>query len=178
MPVAETYRSDLLDRLRTATADLAWAVRALPPEDSHFRPQPTDWTIHEHISHVRDMEQEVYLPLLRWATVPDMLDPLDYSRKEWLERRYRPDEPLHEIVNDILRIRDEQLAIFRQMSDETWARWREDTRWGPLTCQWIAELAYRHALDHLQNIIAVLQDLHLEQRRPRQRAGGRLFGAR
>ena len=26
------------------------------------------------------MEQEVYLPLLRWATVPEMLDPLDYNQ--------------------------------------------------------------------------------------------------
>jgi hypothetical protein len=107
------------------------------------------------------MEREVYLPLLRWATVPEMLDPRDYSRREWHERRYRPDEPLAAIMEDVNRIRDEELVIFRDMSDMVWTRYRTDTRWGPLTCEWMAELMYRHSLDHLQCVMALLQDFHL-----------------
>jgi hypothetical protein len=124
------------------------------------------------------MEQEVYLPLLRWATVPDMLDPLDYSRREWHERRYRPDEPATTIVNDLMRIRDEELLIFRDMTDVLWARWRDDTRWGPLTCQWLAELMYRHALDHLQSIMALRQDIELEALRPPPVLAGGYIGGR
>ncbi len=161
-----TYRMALTSRLRAASDDVAWAVRGATSAMITFRPRADDWTIHEHMSHVRDMEQEVFLPLLRWATVPDMLDPRDYSRREWREHRYRPDEPLGSIMGDIGRIRDEQLVIFREMSDATWVRYREDTRWGPLTCEWIAELIYRHSLDHLQAIMALLQDLHLNALAP------------
>ncbi len=125
---------------------------------------------------MRDMEQEVYLPLLRWATVPDMLDPRDYNRREWRERRYRADEPLAAIVNDIAKIRDEELLVFRDMSDLTWTRIRTDTRWGPLTCQWIAELMYRHVLDHLQNVMGLLQDLHLAAVRPSPTIIGGVIG--
>jgi hypothetical protein len=112
------------------------------------------------------MEQEVYLPLLRWATVPEMLDPLDYNRRAWHEQRYNTAEPVLNIVNDIARIRDEELAIFRDMTDSSWTRYRTDTRWGPLTCQWLAELMYRHTLDHLQGIMALRQDLNLAALQP------------
>jgi len=154
-----TYRSELTARLRSATDDIAWVVRGLLEEQAHYR-------IHEHLSHLRDMEQEVYLPLLRWATVPEMLDPRDYSRREWRERRYDPKEPLAAIMADLQRMRDEELAIFRGMGDATWTRYRTDTRWGPLTCQWIAEVMYRHTLDHLQGIMGLVQDLHLAALEP------------
>jgi hypothetical protein len=161
-----TYRAELLSRLRAATDDIAWSVRQLRGEQLHYRPQADEWTMHEHVAHLRDMEQEVYLPLLRWATVPDMLDPLDYSRRDWHEHRYHADEPITRILNDLMRIRDEELLVFRDMKDTTWTRWREDTRWGPLTCQWVAELMYRHALDHLQGLMALRQDLNLAALRP------------
>jgi chaperone required for assembly of F1-ATPase len=178
MSETATYRSELTARLRLATDDLAWAVRLLSNDQLAYRPSEEEWSVHEHLSHLRDMEQEVYLPLLRWATVPEMLDPLDYSRREWHERRYRPNEAASATMNEIMRMRDEELLIFRDMSDHTWTRWRNDTRWGPLTCQWIAELMYRHVLDHLQCIMALRQDIHIEALRPPHAvvAGGYIGG--
>lgn len=166
MTETATYRAELVSRLRSISEDLAWAVRGLPPATQFYRPSDADWCVHEHAAHLRDMEQEVYLPLLRWATVPDMLDPLDYSRRDWHERRYRPDEPLQAIVDDLGRMRDEELAIFREITDMAWMKYRTDTRWGPLTCQWVAELMYRHVLDHLQGIMALRQDVHLAALQP------------
>ncbi len=166
MTETSTYRSELTSRLRSATEDLAWAVRHLAPSRAAYRPSDEEWSVHEHLAHVRDMEQEVYLPLLRWATVPDMLDPLDYNRRDWHQQRYNPGEPLASISDDISRMRDEELAIFRDMTDTLWARFRTDTRWGPLTCQWLAELMYRHTIDHLQSIMALRQDLNLAALQP------------
>jgi hypothetical protein len=174
MSEVSTYRTELLSRLRSATDDLAWSVRGLNAGRLGYRPDDNQWSIHEHLSHLRDMEQQVYLPLLRWATVPDMLDPLDYNRREWRERRYIPGEPALDIMNDIARIRDEELAVFREMTDVGWTRYRTDTRWGPLTCEWLAELMYRHVLDHLQCIMALRQDLNLASLQPPAAfAGGR-----
>jgi len=161
-----TYRSELVTRLRLATEDVAWAVRGLATNQWHYKPSEDEWSIHEHLAHLRDMEQEVYLPLLRWATVADMLDPLDYNRREWHEQRYDHEQPLRDVMDDLARIRDEELTIFRDMTDVTWTRYRTDTRWGPLTCQWLAELMYRHVLDHLQGIMALRQDLHLAALQP------------
>ena len=178
MTEASTYRTELTGRVRQVTDDVAWAVRSLTPEQYHYRPAENDWSIHEHLGHMRDMEQEVYLPLLRWATVADMLDPLDYSRREWHELRYRPAEQLPAVLEDLLRMRDEELLIFRDMSDSTWMRWRNDTRWGPLTCQWLAELMYRHALDHLQGLMALRQDINLAMLQPPAYLSGGAYSAR
>jgi hypothetical protein len=166
MSETANYRAELLTRLRHATDDLVWATRGLTPPQWSYRPPDGEWSIHENLAHLRDMEQEVYLPLLRWATVPDMLDPKDYSRRTWHEHRYRPNEPAAAILADYQRIRDEELLIFRDMRDHTWTRWRNDTRWGPLTCQWLAELMYRHILDHLQMLMALKQDLGLAALQP------------
>ena len=175
MSETSTYRAEIVSRIRRATDDLEWAVRGLSVEQWSYQP-PEQWSIHQHLSHMRDMEQEVYLPLLRWATVPEMLDPRDYNRREWHERRYRPEESLGAIVDDIEKIRDEELLIFRDMTDFMWTRLRTDSRWGPLTCQWIAELMYRHVLDHLQNVMGLLQDLHLDAIRPTSTIVGGVIG--
>jgi hypothetical protein len=167
-----TYRTELAARIGLIGDDIAWAIRGIDGAAEHYRPADGDWSVHEHLAHLRDMEQEVYLPLLRWATVPDMLDPKDYSRRDWHERRYRPGEPLAAIYTDFSRMRDEALSIFREMDDATWTRWREETRWGPLTCEWIAELMYRHALDHLQCLMALRQDMDLERNRPGASSSG------
>jgi len=166
--VSETsnYRTELTSRIRASTDDLSWMLRGISTQAAAYKPSEDDWSIHEHTAHLRDMEQEVFLPLLRWATVPDMLDPLDYNRRDWHENRYRATEPLSRLLDDIARIRDEELAIFRGMTDIVWTRYRTDTRWGPLTCQWLAELMYRHVLDHMQNVMALRQDLHLDALRP------------
>jgi hypothetical protein len=178
MGETSTYRAELTSRLRSVTDDLSWAVRGLNETEFHYRPATDEWTIHEHLSHLSDMEREVYLPLLRWATVPEMLDPLDYNRREWHERRYNPEELAHRLLEDVVRMRDEELVIFKQMSDSTWTRHRTDTRWGPLTCQWLAELMYRHALDHLQGIMALKQDLHLAALTPPPVVVGGYIGGR
>jgi hypothetical protein len=173
------YRDALAARLRLITRDLEWAVGGLGGADESYAPAVGEWSIHEHLSHLRDMEQEVYLPLLRWATVPEMLDPRDYSRRDWHEQRYRPSEPLQNIVRDLGRMRDEELSIFASLDEAAWGRWRDETRWGPVTCEWIAELMYRHMLDHLQCIMALRQDIHLERRRPGlARTGGGPFSRR
>ena len=169
-----TYRAELSARLRQVTDDIAWAVRGTIEDQAHYKPADYEWSMHEHLSHLRDMEQEVYLPLLRWATVPEMLDPLDYSRRDWHNFRYKPMEPLASIVGDIQRIRDEELAIFRDMNDVTWMRYRNDTRWGPL----IAELIYRHALDHLQGMMALKQDVNLATLQPPPIVVGGYIGGR
>jgi DinB superfamily len=178
--VSETtaYRRELTSRLTNATDDLAWAVRGLSSDVAAYKPSSDEWSVHEHLSHLRDMEQEVYLPLLRWATVPEMLDPRPYSRRDWHDGRYRPDEPLAAINADIGRIREEELAIFRTMTDATWLRYRQDTSWGPISCQWLAELMYRHVLDHLQCVMALKQDLNLAILQPSALVVGGYIGGR
>jgi hypothetical protein len=173
-----TYRTELTSRLRSSTDDLAWLARGLTMQQAQYKPSDTEWSVHEHLAHLRDMEQEVYLPLLRWATVPEMLDPLDYSRRDWHQRRYDATEPVVELMNDIARIRDEELTIFRDMPDMTWTRYRTDTRWGPLTCQWVAELIYRHVLDHSQGIMALRQDLNLAALQPPPMVVGGYIGGK
>ena len=155
------YRTQLLARLRATTVDLAWAVRDLPRDQHHWTPAPDEWSIHQQFAHLVDMEEQVYLPLLRWATVPDMLEPADYSRRAWREERYDPVVDLGELVAALGRLRDEEFDVFRQVDDVAWTRLRRESCWGPLTCQWIAEVLYRHALDHLQGLMALRGDLHL-----------------
>src|SRR5690606_8450724 len=102
------YRAALLARIRQITDDLEWILGEVGVNDLHQRPTIDDWSIHEHVAHVRDMDREVIVPLLRWATIPDMLGPRPYSRKEWRERRYDDGEPVAMILGDIRRMREEE----------------------------------------------------------------------
>ncbi len=161
MSLTAEYRTQLIARLRATTADLAWAVRDLPAEDHYWSAEPDDWSIHEQIAHLVDMEERVYLPLLRWAAISDMLEPAPYNRRSWRQERYDAGAPLSQLVEQLARLRDEELDVFHELTDDTWLRLREDGQWGPVTCQWIAEVVYRHSLDHLQGVMGLRGDLHL-----------------
>ncbi len=176
MSATSDYRTELIARLRATTDDLAWAVRGLPQQQYLWAPSADEWSIHQHVAHLVDMEAQVYLPLLRWASVPDMLDPVDYSRRSWQAERYDPAQELGEFVSELGRLRDEEFEVFRDLDDVTWTRLRRDTRWGPLTCRWIAEVVYRHALDHLQGVMGLRGDIHLAAVHPEVVVGATIGG--
>ena len=162
-----TYRTDLVVRIGAATEDLAWGCGGLTQADSLYQPSEEEWSIHKNVAHLLDVEEQVYLPLLRWATLPGLLDPLDYNRGEWMSTRYEPADPLPQLVAGIRRVREEELEILGSIPGGEWDRFRaqDETRWGPLTIQWISELIYRHTLDHLQQVMALRQDLGLARAR-------------
>ena len=161
MSLTAEYRTQLVARLRATTDDLAWAVRDLPGEQHYWTPSPQDWSIHEQIAHLVDMEERVYLPLLRWVNIPDMLEPATYNRRVWREERYDASVSLADLMEQLGRLRDEEFDVFRELDDTAWLHLREDGPWGPVTCQWIAEVVYRHALDHLQGVMGLRGDLDL-----------------
>ena len=161
MSLTAEYRTQLMARLRATTADLAWAARDLPTDQLLWTPDTEEWSIHEHVAHLVDMEERVYLPLLRWAAIPDMLEPADYSRRVWLDERYDARVAIGDLVEQLNRLRDEEFDVFRELDDNAWLRVRDDGHWGPLNCQWIAEVVYRHSLDHLQGVMGLRGDVNL-----------------
>ncbi len=161
MSLTAEYRTQLIARLRATTADLAWAARDLPGEQLLWTPNADEWSINEHVAHLVDMEERVYLPLLRWAAIPDMLEPADYSRRVWRDERYDARVSMSDLLEQLNRLRDEEFDVFRELDDNAWLHLRDDGHWGPLNCQWIAEVIYRHALDHLQGVMGLRGDLHL-----------------
>ena len=172
MSLVAEYRTQLIARLRAATADLAWAVRDLPGDQRYWTPDGAEWSIHEHLAHLVDMEERVYLPLLRWAAIPEMLEPARYSRRVWREERYDAGVALGDLLEQLGRVRDEEYDVFRELDDNAWQRLRIDSVWGSVTCQWIAEVVYRHALDHLQGVMGLRSDLNIAALDRRHVAGG------
>ena len=49
-----TYRAELSARLRQVTDDIAWVVRGTIEDQAHYKPADYEWSMHEHLSHLRD----------------------------------------------------------------------------------------------------------------------------
>ena len=173
MSLTAVYRKQLIDRLRLSTEDLAWAVSDLSHDDLRWTSGNGEWSIHEQLSHLVDMEERFFLPLLRWAAVPEMLEPADYNRRVWRDERYNDKTPLRTLTRQMERLRDEESEVLAQLDDQAWLKVQEGGSWSPVTCQWIAEVTFRHALDHLQGVLGVRGDLQLSRHlQPPQQAAG------
>ena len=59
-------------------------------------------------------------------------------------------------------MREEEFEILTEIPQENWYNLREASAWGPVTFKWVAELIYRHSLDHLHCIMAIIQECHLD----------------
>jgi hypothetical protein len=146
------YRARLLERLQAQPHELAEAVARVPAGEWHTRRDASGVSLHQQVSHLRDLEARAFLPRFRLVATEDnpALEP--YTSHRWTDADYRPDEPLEDMLSDFARAREEALAVMRGLTPEDWTRPGFHPPSGQRTAQWWAERMYGHAHEHLQGI--------------------------
>ena len=146
------YRAELLARLARQPAELAEAVNAVPEAERTVRRVSGDYTLHQLLAHVRDLEALAFLPRLRRILTEDSPRLEAFPSHHWSLESYQPDEPMTGILADFARAREAALALLRPLPSEGWGRTGFHPPSGPRTAQWWAERIYTHAREHLDEM--------------------------
>jgi hypothetical protein len=146
-------RHTTLRLLRRTAHDLAHEVGLTPPEAAVWRPAEGEWSVHETLTHLRDVERLVFLPRLQRVTAEDRpylpyFDEVAYHKEHW-----SPDEPLADLLAGFVHDRAAECELLEQAAD--WERLGVHQTRGPVSLAWLAEYAIGHTWEHLSQIMRV-----------------------
>jgi hypothetical protein len=153
------YRKNLVARLQAQPSEFNALLEAVPTSAWHTRRATDGTTLHQLLTHTRDVEILAFWPRVQriLAEVEPHLEAFPFHR--WsLENTYHPDELPSHIISSFSRNRAEAVALFHTLTSEQWSRSGFHPPSGPRTLLWWAERMYNHARNHLLEIQAALKE--------------------
>jgi hypothetical protein len=143
----------ILRSLRHSAHDLVREVGKMPAEAPLWQPKEGEWSVHECLTHLRDVERQVFLERIRRTLREDrprleFFDEVTYHREHWNEA-----EPLQSILADFTSARAELVNLLAEAPD--WTRVGLHATRGPITLEWQAEYALQHTWEHTSQLMRV-----------------------
>lgn len=146
------YRTRLLDRLLEQTLAFAAACRAVT--DPRATLEASDWTVHQIVAHVWDVDRRAYGLRIRRILSEDLPVFENYDGDAWMAGVYDPTLPLDSMLNDLTARAEEIIPALRALPPEAWNRLGRHTVQGDLTLQTWVERALAHVEEHLASVSA------------------------
>jgi uncharacterized damage-inducible protein DinB len=146
-------RYTTLRLLRRTAHDLAAEIAQAPAEAALWRPAEGEWSIHETLTHIRDVERQIFLPRLRRVASVDRPDLPSFDEVAYHREHWNPAEPLEQLLADFVADRSAEVALLEPVMD--WGRVGLHPKRGPVTLAWLAEYALGHTWEHLAQIMRV-----------------------
>ncbi|MBI3760310.1 MAG: DinB family protein [Chloroflexi bacterium] len=155
-------RTTTLRLLRHSAHDLVREVGVLPAAGHLWRPAEGEWSVHECLSHLRDVEREVFLQRIRRAATEDrpsfeIFDEVKYHKEHW-----NADEPLDAILAGFVNARAE---IVNVLAAADWSRIGVHASRGPISLGWQADYALGHTWEHMSQILRARLSYELSVRK-------------
>ena len=147
----------LLATLRSTPAALATLASPLSEEDWGRRPKPGEWTLTEILCHLRDLEQEVYLPRLQKILSEE--DPFLAAEMtdHWVEERQYSTQDGRQALVDFVVTRKKTLVLLDNLGVE-WSRTARHSIFGPTNLLESVSFITTHDRAHIQQIWKTVRD--------------------
>ncbi len=146
------YRRQLLDRWQAVVDDIRQVLAQFPDDRLHHPLTGETWTPHQIAAHLRDVEAQAMWPRLERILHQDAPTLENFDEQAWMRQRYRPEEPLEDILAEYAALRARQIALLRDISLADWSRTGRHPWWGSRTLQWWVERSLAHAEEHLAQL--------------------------
>jgi hypothetical protein len=146
--VAEAPEGDVVAALEAQKSEIRRLAAAVSPERETFRYAPGKWSVREVFGHLIDAERVFGYRAFcigrgDRASLPGF-DEQEYMAASGYDRR-----ALREIVDELLLVRESNLAFFRTVNAEAWARLGV-ANGTPISVRALAFITAGHARHHLE----------------------------
>ena len=143
-------RQTTLDLLQGSSDDLRRYVSEIPAERLHWH-EDGEWSAHETLWHIVDVERNVYLVRLTRVANEDRPLLKYYDEKVAHREHYQPDRSVAELLADFNDARRQEIALLQSQPD--WSRWGlHEKLQKRYSLDFIAHSAFRHTWEHLNQI--------------------------
>ena len=144
------YRIKIVERLGEAAREFRAACEAA---SDPFTKVEGEWTLHQIVSHTRDVDKLIYGARI-WQTLnEDNPEFKNFDADGWMAAHYNKDEPLKGILDEFSKNVEGLCKTLSGMPREAWSREsRHETMGGELLLQLWVERSLAHIEEHLQTL--------------------------
>jgi hypothetical protein len=158
VPSMTPYASTLLDHIASAGAELDWVLAEFPAGWLHRR-IGDEWSVHENLSHLRDVEVRAYAPRIAALAGADGVSWTDFNGQAWHREHYNPGEPLQGILVEFHEQRAASVATLRGLTPAQWEHSGQHEGEGAVTMEYLAERLHWHTFEHITQAVGKRQML-------------------
>ena len=139
-------------QLRSTLDGFTWAVRQYPAERLYLVPPSPlglgEWSVAQHVFHLLEYEERLTLPsMYQWLGAPA---PVRHGGQGEGEL-----PPIEEMLTQFERVREQEIKLLSQFSQELWESKRTTTFWGDVALHWLVSKTYQHTLEHTHDILSL-----------------------
>ncbi len=145
-----------------ATARLEAALRDFPRTMWTYRPDESDWTIHEIIIHITDSEANSYVRCRRLIAEPGS-EVLGYDESGWARRLDYHRQDTDTALELFRLLRRSSYELIRDLPEEVWSHTVVHTDSGRMTFDDWLNTYERHVPEHVAQMRVIYETWRLEQ---------------
>ena len=149
---AASDRKTLIERYARQSDELAQRILRIPAPEILHPPKQAEWSAHQLLVHMRDVEVQAYQPRLERILREANPHFEDFDAGGWMSIHYRPSEPVQAVLADFAAARLWGIALIDKMALEDWQRPGTHPETGPRSFEWWMTRAVEHAQEHLDEL--------------------------
>jgi len=152
MEELRAYRKRLLEQADGQVARLRERVRSIRPGERHSPLESGGWSAHQILAHMRDVEQQAFLPRIRSMLREEEPELPYFDEGAWMEQHYDLDESFDSLLDSFASARRELLDELSSSEPGGWTRGGRHPTQGVKTVQWWFEYSVQHTEEHLRQL--------------------------
>jgi uncharacterized damage-inducible protein DinB len=137
---------------RERQARVAEVAQGLAPEQLRQRPKEGEWCMKEVMSHLRDLERDLFLPRLRRILEEEWPQFESFDPEAWARSRDHREGSFERDLEEFTAARARTLAFLEALPDGAVARLGLSGYFGPVTLAQFATHVVDHDLEHLAQL--------------------------
>jgi len=143
-------RQTTLEMLQRSLDDLKRYVAETPNDALHWR-EGKEWSVHETMAHLAEVEQNVYLVRIQQVASDDKPTLRYFDEEAWHQAHYKPELAAAQLLTDFAYARQQMLDVLRSHAD--WTRWGlHERQKKQMSLAYLAHSAVRHTWEHLDQM--------------------------
>jgi FMN phosphatase YigB (HAD superfamily) len=137
---------------RSTPAVLSALIGNIDPAEWHTIPADHGWDLTEIICHLRDVDQDIYLPRIKQVLDNErpFIEAIDAD--SWAEERKYKQQDGSQALSEFISARLELLALIDNFGPAHWEKEIKHTLFGPLSLAELIRISARHDKLHIQHI--------------------------
>jgi hypothetical protein len=150
------YRADLLSALDGVVEALGKMVAAFLVSEWYQPVNPSGQTPHYVLFHLGELESQVFSAQLpRFLAENTPILPV-FNDEDWMAAHYHPEQSPSAILEQLDRLRHQELAWLGNLPPAGWSRLARHPWWGLHALQWWVELQVEYSNQSLRELSSVL----------------------